>query len=430
MTVEKATQPVTEEQAFLGAIQQDPDDDGRRLVFADWLDEHGDPGRAEFIRVQCALARTPKYDSRRPALEQREQSLPIRPQTEWAKPLSAITREYEFRRGFVEWVAIGARKFLTHGTKLFALAPIRYVKLLRLGSSNVASLDLADNPLLARLRGLDLQGRLNADDLRTLLTSPHLTRLGALAFPNCDFEVAGLEPLLNGCLGRLETLDLGLQERRDSESHRFGTAQVESLAEARWCRTLRQLSFKNHRINVGGAVALAAARQLKELRRLTLHNCGIGLAGTTALANSPHLNKLATLDLRRNKLGDRAVQALATARGLPALEELYLGMNELGLPAVEALIGWPGLAKLRLLHLYCNPIGDEGVIALASCPASAGLWHLDLLGTEMGERGARALAESPYLGQLRCLEVGCPPGAGAKALRARFGPVWRNQNGI
>jgi uncharacterized protein (TIGR02996 family) len=39
-------------------------DDTPRLVYADWLSEHGQPERAELIRVQRALARTePWYDS-------------------------------------------------------------------------------------------------------------------------------------------------------------------------------------------------------------------------------------------------------------------------------------------------------------------------------------------------------------------------------
>lgn len=42
--------------AFLAAIRADPKDDTARLVVADWLDEHGEGERAEFIRVQVALA--------------------------------------------------------------------------------------------------------------------------------------------------------------------------------------------------------------------------------------------------------------------------------------------------------------------------------------------------------------------------------------
>lgn len=47
----------TDRQAFLDAIIREPDDDTTRLVFADFLDEHGEPDRAEFIRVQCELER-------------------------------------------------------------------------------------------------------------------------------------------------------------------------------------------------------------------------------------------------------------------------------------------------------------------------------------------------------------------------------------
>ncbi len=47
----------TDRDAFMAAILAAPDDDLPRLVFADWLDEHGEPERAEFIRVQCELAR-------------------------------------------------------------------------------------------------------------------------------------------------------------------------------------------------------------------------------------------------------------------------------------------------------------------------------------------------------------------------------------
>ena len=47
-------------QTFLAQICDNPADDTVRLVFADWLEEHGEPERAEFIRVQCELAKTPK----------------------------------------------------------------------------------------------------------------------------------------------------------------------------------------------------------------------------------------------------------------------------------------------------------------------------------------------------------------------------------
>jgi uncharacterized protein (TIGR02996 family) len=42
------------EEAFLRAIEENPDDDTTRLVFADWLEERGD-WRAEFVRLDVRL---------------------------------------------------------------------------------------------------------------------------------------------------------------------------------------------------------------------------------------------------------------------------------------------------------------------------------------------------------------------------------------
>ena len=42
--------------ALEAAIVAHADEDTPRLAYADWLDEHGDPDRAAFIRVQCRLA--------------------------------------------------------------------------------------------------------------------------------------------------------------------------------------------------------------------------------------------------------------------------------------------------------------------------------------------------------------------------------------
>jgi len=41
-----------DERALIQAIIAAPDDDLPRLVYADWLEEHGRPERAEFIRMR------------------------------------------------------------------------------------------------------------------------------------------------------------------------------------------------------------------------------------------------------------------------------------------------------------------------------------------------------------------------------------------
>jgi uncharacterized protein (TIGR02996 family) len=43
---------MSDDRAFLRAIREDPEDPARRLVYADWLEERGDP-RGEYLRLAC-----------------------------------------------------------------------------------------------------------------------------------------------------------------------------------------------------------------------------------------------------------------------------------------------------------------------------------------------------------------------------------------
>jgi uncharacterized protein (TIGR02996 family) len=45
---------MNDERAFLAAILEQPDDDARKLVYADWLEEQGDP-RGEYLRLMMKL---------------------------------------------------------------------------------------------------------------------------------------------------------------------------------------------------------------------------------------------------------------------------------------------------------------------------------------------------------------------------------------
>src|SRR5687768_7933754 len=71
---------------FLREIIAAPDDDAPRLIYADWLDEHGDP-RGEFIRVQCEKDRRPWHDARYIELEEREQAILAVHNGKWTKEL-------------------------------------------------------------------------------------------------------------------------------------------------------------------------------------------------------------------------------------------------------------------------------------------------------------------------------------------------------
>jgi uncharacterized protein (TIGR02996 family) len=62
---------MTTEEEFLRVILDDINNASRRLVFADWLEERGDP-RADWLRIDCELATVGLKDDRRPALEARK----------------------------------------------------------------------------------------------------------------------------------------------------------------------------------------------------------------------------------------------------------------------------------------------------------------------------------------------------------------------
>jgi uncharacterized protein (TIGR02996 family) len=104
---------------FLQAIRETPDDDAPRLVYADWLDDHGDEARAEFIRLQCRLARMDEDDPDRHDLQERVWAMEHEHRLRWAAgypKLSGIEWAI-YRRGFVEIVRASNYKALVRGAE-------------------------------------------------------------------------------------------------------------------------------------------------------------------------------------------------------------------------------------------------------------------------------------------------------------------------
>src|SRR5438067_2086996 len=114
--------------AFLRAIREQPDDDLPRLIYADYLDERGDP-RGEFIRIQIERPTLPFNVARRYELGARERELLRLHEEEWLGPLAAVVSNHEFRRGFIDRVMVMTEAFVAHAETIFDWAPIRHVKL-------------------------------------------------------------------------------------------------------------------------------------------------------------------------------------------------------------------------------------------------------------------------------------------------------------
>jgi uncharacterized protein (TIGR02996 family) len=86
---------MTDATALLAAIRAAPEDDAPRLVYADWLEEHGQPEKAELIRLQCELARNESAELRR-----RETALLAESHDTLAGSLAVAGLRYVFHRGF------------------------------------------------------------------------------------------------------------------------------------------------------------------------------------------------------------------------------------------------------------------------------------------------------------------------------------------
>lgn len=85
----------SDEAGFLQAILDSPDDDGIRLIYADWLEERGDP-RGEFIRLQCHLARLATNDQSWAELANKEAALLAHHEPSWRQALPPILRYEPF----------------------------------------------------------------------------------------------------------------------------------------------------------------------------------------------------------------------------------------------------------------------------------------------------------------------------------------------
>jgi len=90
--------------AFINRILDDPENNVARLIYADWLDEKGDP-QGEFIRAQICLLTCAHDDPRRMDLERREKALREVHSAELKQSHSNAVVSYQ--RGFVSFQVNG-----------------------------------------------------------------------------------------------------------------------------------------------------------------------------------------------------------------------------------------------------------------------------------------------------------------------------------
>jgi uncharacterized protein (TIGR02996 family) len=415
------------ERAFLDAIGENPEDDGPRLVYADWLDDHGQPHRAELIRLQCRLALLEEHDPERLRLEQREADLLFAFGKGWsAVPPCAGDHLRSFHRGFFDRLSTTASDFLKRGGSFFAASPLTEVQLRNVRGRAPR---LAASPLLGRLTTLCLyDSDLTPDDLHALGASPHLGNLRALALSRPVLNAEHAQALAGwSALPRLRRLQFSARTNHALEAlagvpgrlAALRSLQIGGAAGAAAFRALREAAPELEHLHVLGTdVApehLEALAAQPALRSLHIYNCG-----ADGLADAELTGKLSSLRLSSVLLSSRALSSLARGPRLASLRRLSVGYVDLG-PEAGRFLATAPLGALVRLDLDAVRLDADAARALASSPRLAGLRWLSLSGNALlGDDGARAVASSPHLGGLIYLDLGgCGVGpAGAVALAA------------
>jgi uncharacterized protein (TIGR02996 family) len=256
---------MSDENALLRAILDDPDDDAPRLIYADWLEEHGDPARAAFIRAQIALERLPHDDPGRGRLVQIERTLWKAHRGVWKAWVPNWARVDRFRRGFLEEIRCDAADFLAGADAVRRQTPLLAVRL-----------DRTDDLAVALFRGRALDG------LRALHLGRGVPSIAWAVFAECPY------------LGRLVRLEVGSTAQPD----RF----VQLLIASPALPALQQLRLNRFSLGDEGALMLAAHPWISRLRLLDLSDNLITEIGGRAFIASAHMDALESLNLQGNPM--------------------------------------------------------------------------------------------------------------------------------
>jgi uncharacterized protein (TIGR02996 family) len=390
--------------ALLAATRACPADDLPRLVFADWLDDHGEPDRAEFVRLHLRLDELLAGLDERKVLRWRLQGrdLPADgPAAAVAARLDALFAargagwlggvparmggtgwRVVFRGGFLHTLPCYPDELPAWPARLFAREPVDGLDLWlewageRPVDDPVRLAEVAGwavEPFWRQVRRLRLASEQEDGSAAALLGSP---------------AVSAVE--------ELDVSDLADYSNDRTAWMRFATA----LAASPHLGRMTDLTLPQYGGDEVLLPLLAADARLPAVRRLTLAMDGMTAAVAEPFARSPLLARLTHLAVHPEEGSAWADVLTAIVRSPNArhLRSLDCDYACVALePALVALAGSPHMAGLRELRLRCmlDNVGDA-VTALARSPYLAGLRVLDVSECNISDRDADALATAPF----------------------------------
>jgi uncharacterized protein (TIGR02996 family) len=282
---------MSDEDALLAAIAAHPDEDTPRLAYADWLDEHDRPIRAEFIRVQIDISRKETLpralQNRYVDVWKRNQELLDHHRDELLGSLATLPADtrIEFRRGFLVEMTLSAEQFVRCAEAIAVLKPLPDVAVWDAAAQLDALAEQSHH--LALVTHLHMQsGRLSA---RVPLTPAEVwnvfvecwpwDRLRELNLDNCQIGDEGFERLAaSENLSLVTALDLSENDLTD--------VTVVNLLRSRFPSQLKWLVLGGNPIGNQGAIELADRWPngvADKLEHLNLRFTDIGQPGQQAL---------------------------------------------------------------------------------------------------------------------------------------------------
>lgn len=341
---------MSDREQFLKTIIANPEDDIPRLVFADWLEEHGQTDRAEFIRLQCEMEHGQIDDVERHGLKSRIVELLALHDTAWKIP--GIRRGVQvFRRGFVEGLQISAEEFIIHANRIGREAPVIELWLTAAESHTAA---LAMIPWLSRLRSL----KFRADSIGSRL----------------------IDLFRPGLFSELRSLTI-LSDRIWSE-----TVAVLMELQSSWPK-LERLDLSGNPIGNEGFMCISMSNVIQGLEHLILKSDGIDhedrihAHGAEGFARLIPTNRLRTLNLSGQAISDSGFRALLTCGRLESLEHLDVSRNEIGNDGTDwaaILLTSPLASHLRSLNLSGNTVDPRSAEVLLNWSRSHPNCRIDL----------------------------------------------------
>lgn len=281
-----------DDRALVEEIRLRPQDTLPRLVYADYLEERGEP-RGEFIRVQCELAELTVGDPSRAALLNREQELLRSHGESWLAPLRRLGARGVsvrcFQRGLIERVALRADALAQGAESLIEVEPALTAVEVSGASRDVAKLlELALPP---QIEELDFSaGQLDADWVLQVSDAPWVSQVVTLGLEFNRLEDEGIDALVRRPWSRLRGLRLG--------SNRLTPPSMRRLGGWEALPRLESLDLQLNQVGEAGMRHLSDWHAPR-LRRLNLSGCQLG---TLAGLRAARLPALAHLELRNNAI--------------------------------------------------------------------------------------------------------------------------------